>query len=515
MLTPALRQCSVALAHQARLIFRGCSTHYITDEQSGKLDPKAIAKLAEPSAAEQAELLQALTTDFDVWTPLEAFDSGVAQVASWLGVPLNHSALRYERVTPRYKFYGGGPVGDARQSAIAAACPNMTFCEEHVRSIAPLDYELYQRAQQSFATRRGGGRSVGSSGMDLQGSTSSGSGGVGGSGTARHGQRRRHHQHQPELLGSSPGSFEHEPPSAVLASGMSPRCAPAWLRSAPRGYRRRNGEGAHSLRALGCSGRSAQGGSKASSSAHPPGSLEAAFASFIGACARTVSVESLLESTDDTSAAAPSEAWGMAAAAAAVDAAAAAAAAGGSETVPALRAPGGSTPACALADDVMRYRDVSDEECEEEVRCVFYFAPPPPPGGTPRWIGLPRVSPSPCNIALVDNTTRFGMNGPCELPGGHCEMGWTLRRLPMAQWPFPYDAPRTAHYLKIIAPLIFSGSKQVLAGDVKCAGSAAGLPCSLMRPGTHGDLRVAKNRWYKSRSVEGEFVSTWKHMRVS
>jgi hypothetical protein len=155
------------------------------------------------------------------------------------------------------------------------------------------------------------------------------------------------------------------------------------------------------------------------------------------------------------------------------------------------------------------------------VRAVFFFAPT-----TNKTAKLPRMAPSACNIAFVDVHTRFPK--PSNVP----ELGWQLRRL--SEWPFPGDAPRTAHFLKVAAPLIFPQAVVVLAADIKCVGGDGGLPCALMRPrepkrelarrlGTRmhsGEgnvsvhhVRVAKNRWYKARSVEGEFVHTWKHMR--
>jgi hypothetical protein len=157
-------------------------------------------------------------------------------------------------------------------------------------------------------------------------------------------------------------------------------------------------------------------------------------------------------------------------------------------------------PCELVAGDATEYAEPSDDACDE-VRAVFYFASPPSRGSPTKRVSLPAIPPSPCNVAVVDNTTDFGEAS-----------GWTLRRI--TRWPFPRDAPRSAHYLKVIAPLIFRNARVVLAGDVKCAGSASGFPCAMMRPGPANTIRVAKNRWYKSSSVEGEFVRTWKHMRV-
>jgi hypothetical protein len=125
-------------------------------------------------------------------------------------------------------------------------------------------------------------------------------------------------------------------------------------------------------------------------------------------------------------------------------------------------------------------------------------------------VALPQIAPSACNVAFVDNTTRFSKDdsGDDEVVAG----GWRLRRL--RRWPFANDGPRTAHYLKVVAPLLFPNAHVVLAGDIKCAGMGGGFPCGLMRPEPTVDLHVAKNRWWRSRTVEGEFVSTWRHMRL-
>ena len=145
-----------------------------------------------------------------------------------------------------------------------------------------------------------------------------------------------------------------------------------------------------------------------------------------------------------------------------------------------------------------------------QVRCIFYFAPPPPPGAPPKRVAVPYIPPSPCNIAFVDNTSVL-----IHAAGGANSsqpIGWTPRRI--SAWPFPGDAPRSAHLLKVVAPLLFPRASHVLAGDVKCLGLSNGYPCDKMRATGTVDLAVAKNRWFKARSVEGEFVHTWKHMRL-
>ena len=65
-----------------------------------------------------------------------------------------------------------------------------------------------------------------------------------------------------------------------------------------------------------------------------------------------------------------------------------------------------------------------------------------------------------------------------------------------------------------MAPLLFPHAQSVLWGDIKCVDSARRFPCASMRAPAGVDLLVPMNRWYRSRTVEGEFVATWLHMRA-
>jgi hypothetical protein len=255
------------------------------------------------------------------------------------------------------------------------------------------------------------------------------------------------------------------PPAAPLersatASGRSQRYAPTWVLSPTRNCR-----GANTISAV-----------------------EAAAAVFGGTCARTTSIDSLYDAADD----APPAVRSL-----------------HRSSSRDQRARDVQRDTCELFGDAAQYRDAADATCDE-VRAVFYFAPPPPPGVPLRHVALPQIPPSACNVAFVDNTTRFSKDdrGDDQVVAG----GWRLRRL--RRWPFAKDGPRTAHYLKVVAPLLFPNARVVLAGDIKCAGMGGGFPCGLMRPEANVDLHVAKNRWWRSRTVEGEFVSTWRHMRL-
>ena len=180
--------CGRAKNLQSRVLLHGGASNFISDEQTGKVTNSGIPM----TSAGLDVLMRTLQSDFDVVTPLEAFDDGVRDVVAQLGIPRNASTLRYERVSPRFQFYGGGPVGATAASAVADICPNMSACIAHVHAVAPLDVELYRRfghAQTAVSSTH-------------------------------------RNETRPPISTSPP----------VLASGMSPRCASAagaWPANAP------------------------------------------------------------------------------------------------------------------------------------------------------------------------------------------------------------------------------------------------------------------------------------------
>lgn len=439
---------------QSRVLLHGGSSKLITDEQSGKL-PSSLSSFAAATPSGLQSLLQLLERDVDVVVPLERFDEGVREIARLLDLPHNDSLLEYERVSPRPRFYGGGPMGAARERAVAAACPNMSACQEHVARIAPLDLQLYQHVR---ALTQAPSQSL--------------------------------------IMGAR-GRAPLERPlrSTTLRTGMSPRCAPVWARESTAAaalttrqrllasckrtassgaVQRDHTAGSSASRssktttttaagwwaglhgAVRAAAKSAVSGSRTSVD---PSRLAAAVASFAGVCTGAVSVESLQEVTDD----------GMLGTAKPREQQAAAA----SGRVASQTSPIGVNGECKLPVDMRQYARPSDQGCEE-VRAVFYFAPPPPPGAPVKQVSLPRIAPSTCNVAVVDSTTRFMAAGSSHSGGAqgqqHVPHEWKLRRI--ARWPFPGDAPRTAHFLKVAAPLIFPHARVVLAADIKCLGSA-------------------------------------------
>lgn len=441
-------------------------------------------------------LLRALATDFDIVYDLdEHFDLALLELATRLGLTADETAaaMRYERVSPRPRLYGGGATGDVKANAWARACPNMTTCREHVHRIAPLDIELHQQAKalfrpsaatSSFAASVASYRSVASSVASMP----------------------------------APPISLARPASARLTSGYSPRCAPSWLLERPAHHQRKGSPGGQhaALHTKGAPHSRLHQHTRACRGLRVP-ALEAAAAVFGGTCSASISVDSMHEAVDDEShAVRPSSLPnlpGLQSIALAAESGGGGRRGGAAEVNKAVAVAG----ECQLLGDLSAYRDSADADCDE-VRAVFYFAPPPPPGMPPKFATLPRIVPSACNVALVDNTTDFGPKASgaerkARGGGSAWASGWKLRRL--AEWPFPRDGARTAHYLKVVAPLLFPEARVVLAGDIKCAGSGGGLPCALMRDGLAPSvqLRVAKNRWFRSRSVEGEFVSTWRHMR--
>lgn len=65
-----------------------------------------------------------------------------------------------------------------------------------------------------------------------------------------------------------------------------------------------------------------------------------------------------------------------------------------------------------------------------------------------------------------------------------------------------------------MAPLLFANAESILWGDIKCTDKLGRFPCAAVRAPAGVDLHVPVNAWYRSRSIEGEFVATWLHMRA-
>ena len=89
--------------------------------------------------------------------------------------------------------------------------------------------------------------------------------------------------------------------------------------------------------------------------------------------------------------------------------------------------------------------------------------------------------------------------------------GWSVRRV--MRWPWPFDPFRSTHVIKVMAPLLFPRATSVLWGDLKCVDGARRFPCAALRAPAGTDLLVPMNPWFRSRSIEGEFIATWQHMR--
>ena len=125
-------------------------------------------------------------------------------------------------------------------------------------------------------------------------------------------------------------------------------------------------------------------------------------------------------------------------------------------------------------------------------------------------LNLPRAPAEPenrsCNIAvgswdgLSQNQREFEE-----------KRGWILHDI--SPWPFPGDAPRSAHVVKTFAPYLFPRAQRILYGDAKCS-RLGWLPCNALRsPQLSGDLVAVQHPAWSHRSVEGEFVLTWSRLQ--
>ena len=176
----------------------------------------------------------------------------------------------------------------------------------------------------------------------------------------------------------------------------------------------------------------------------------------------------------------------------------------------------GSLPA-SLAAFAAQLRNIATA-CDE-VRVVAWFGAPP----HKRWrfqkkwhtpeawrLNLPRAPAGPenrsCNIAvgswdgLSQNQREFEE-----------KRGWILHDT--SPWPFPGDAPRSAHVVKTFAPYLFPRAQRILYGDAKC-NRLGWLPCNALRsPQLSGDLVAVQHPAWSHRSVEGEFVLTWSRLQ--
>ncbi|KAL3932091.1 MAG: hypothetical protein SGPRY_000841 [Prymnesium sp.] len=144
--------------------------------------------------------------------------------------------------------------------------------------------------------------------------------------------------------------------------------------------------------------------------------------------------------------------------------------------------------------DLRYLMDKADEACGE-VRLTFAFSVE---GGSK--MRLPAIDWSACNIAFSDNRTIFaaGYASPAQQRAAATHVIKVMSEEPPA----------------VLAPLLFPRSHSVLWGDIKCVDSSGRYPCSAIRAPVGSDLLVPMNPWYRSRSIEGEFVATWQHMRA-
>ena len=434
---------------QSQLFLLGGAHHFVTDTQTGKLQARKLPSVvARPNVD---ALLRSLAEDFDVVVPLERFNDSLLRIASRLGITDVISKLSHERVSPRISFYGGGTVGAAHAIAIAKACPNMSACNAHVRSIAAFDYELYDRAVAL---------------ADVW---------------------------QHSSVNGDMAALNAEVPAArhpnELSSGLSPRCsAPHAHPFASSSTHSRPSDFCHKVPEERPVGTAA------------PTKIEAGIADFVGACSHQTAVDRLATSwptgvstllwDDARSRTGKPRREGNARGRNSVNGR-------GYDDRPlvnCMRALRSDTHI-----DISTYQRPSDAMCKE-VRTIFYFAPPPAPGAPPKRVQAPWISPSPCNVAFLDNHTVLVQSNRSG-----SDLGWVVRRV--VAWPFRLDAPRTAHVLKVLAPHIFPRAMHVLAGDIKCATAANDFPCAAMRPSGASELTVARNRCAAQRSNSGPWHS--------
>lgn len=187
--------------------------------------------------------------------------------------------------------------------------------------------------------------------------------------------------------------------------------------------------------------------------------------------------------------------------------------AGADESTSKTRATSATAAAVAACPALLRWPGLlmiprpSDAKCTE-VRLSFAFTSAATArsrearGKPPIPMPLPYVPKSPCNIVLTDNATAFWHKSG---------QNWTLRRI--HRWPWPSDLHRSTHVMKVLAPLLFPAATTVLWADIKCIDKQRRLPCAAYRPDADTDLVVPMNRWFYGRSVEGEFIASWEHLR--
>ena len=486
---PFTRWSTEAHNLQSRALLHGHADSYLLGEVRSKWYYKQPAPMTEESFAELEAMLR---KDFDLVVPVqsEAEDPTTTHRRWSTFAPFLRHILRRLRlhtgpharaaheallatlrhpISPRRPFYGGGITGAARAWAIQEACPNMTACAEHVRRVAPYDHKLFALAQSLWERHT----------SHVARETATG--------------RVERHETLPNADADNQGSAAVETSNeSRVQSVHSSRCAPHELRSSREARRR-----PHECQRL-------RGESRV------PPELRHSLLDFSGACALSSTavggiygwqggrqpspIEHMSVRPHDTDAVHEYAARAVSEASGSFERPQ-----NRSLTSPARRALD-ACPALARWPELLGIPLESDRECTE-VRLTFAFRPIKSTVALDA-IELPRVPYSPCNLILTDNRTGFGASS----------RNWTARRL--SSWPWPYDMHRSTHVMKVLAPVLFPHATTVLFGDIKCFDKRGRLPCAAFRPPVDGttDLVVPVNRWFYGRSIEGEFVGTWKHL---
>lgn len=511
---------------QSRSLLYGGGDAYLVGEIPSARWSREPAPMTE---AAFARLTSALETDFDVVTPLSRrggldhggesgsegeswplFASGLRRIVRKLrlsdgggsgGSSRGASAIRTAmdaarrvRISPKRPFYGGGLRAHARAQAIREACPNMSVCEALIMEVAPFDWRLYQLALTLWrhvsddAALASAAESTRTSPTDI-----------------------------PKVESSVRTSYTGGEAAAAesdLGFHLSSRCAPADL----------IGPILPAVAQASCS--------RLRAATSLPPSLLSAVLNFSAACASTVAVGGMYtsasgrqptanqaEMTDDSNRYVRVHDRHNEIGSAVDDVHVAilgmpsAGDAPGANVRTAPRPPAAAAPSVAACPSLLLWPSLlqipqpSDVQCTE-VRLSFAFTSAAVArtrearGKPPIPMPLPYVPKSQCNIVLTDNATAFYRKAG---------QNWTMRRV--LEWPWPDDMHRSTHVMKVAAPLLFPFAKTILWADIKCIDSRHRLPCAAYRPSEESDLVVPMNRWFYGRSVEGEFIASWEHLR--